>query len=420
MSKAEWTEVRDLENFEKDNLAHFAAEPENTGTKSNRFRCDFCPNTKEYRYDKMICSKVWERDPEWDGEHDQPSEFHWVRKCVECVMREEGVDFGKAMDHIYRNNGTLQRRVQKTSKLQQALLAMKSHFESLGVTKTKSQLIRLSREKVETILEGILPFVAMKRDILVKMSHDLKRQEELRAELRNCTDPVRIAAIMKEVDEYNADTDREYIAFKDPVTKEVDWLKWTAATYHDELSSHHSGAFRYWFICLCNHSGWICGSMLLSKMWKRKYEIGTARSKKNSWKCTVCDGNYSTWWGVVVEVSEQTAEGVVLHYMRADPPPDTVLDIKAREIQETVAKRARTAQEVYDCIPSFAPHISSLVTVVNEQLGQYKFIDIREHAKLPKWEWMDILTLGLSMAEGQSMAESMAKLQNVRLGYEEC
>jgi hypothetical protein len=333
-------------------------------------------------------------------------------------MEEESMTFPQAMDFIYRKNGTFQARVDKTKGLRDSLEGMKEYFKTLGVEKTKRQIFQLSRNKVDAILEGILPFVAMKRALLVQLSHDVKAQSDLHAELKTCVDPVRIAEIMKKVDDFNNDTDKEYMAFKDPVTKQVDWQKWTASTYHDEIQSNHNGSFRYWFICLCNFGyGEVCGTLILSKKWGRKFQDPGA--SKNKWKCTVCNGNYSSNWGVIIEISEQTPEGPLLHYMKAPIPTESYLDIKAKEIQETVAKNAATSRAVYNSIPMFAPAVSSLIGVINEEKGQYKFLDKNAYKTLPLWSWNDILTLGLSMAEGKSLALSMAKLDDIRNGIEE-
>ena len=133
----------------------------------------------------------------------------------------------------------------------------------------------------------------------------------------------------------------------------------------------------------------------------------------------MCNGNYSTNWGVIIEISEQTPEGLLLHYMKAPIPSESYLDIKAKEIQETVAKHAANSRAVYDSIPMFAPAVSSLIGVINEEKGQYKFLDKNAYKTIPLWSWNDILTLGLSMAEGKSLALSMAKLDDIRNGVEE-
>ena len=185
-----------------------------------------------------------------------------------------------------------------------------------------------------------------------------------------------------------------------------------ASTYHDEIGSSEAGSFRYWFICKCNFGyGQSCNALITSKAWQRKYAPG---SKRNGWKCTICSGNYSTNWGCLVEVVEVLPDGSrVLSYMVADIPDPTFLDIKAKEIEETVAKRARTADEVFDSIPTFAPTASSLVGVVDEETGQYKILDEAVFKTLPKWTWADILTLGMKMAEGKAMADALDEMHGI-------
>ena len=70
-----------------------------------------------------------------------------------------------------------------------------------------------------------------------------------------------------------------------------------------------------------------------------------------------------------------------------------------------------TAQEVYNLIPSFAPHTGSFIQVANEELGQCKIVDKAFFDALPKWEWADIFTLAMKMAEGMSIEDAAANLR---------
>jgi hypothetical protein len=254
------------------------------------------------------------------------------------------------------------------------------------------------------MFDGIIEFVVLKRKALQEMVTDLKVQQSLLDELKTCKNPQRISEIMNEIEAMNH-SEKEYIAFKDKTTGEVQWDKWVASTYHDELTSSDSSTFRYWFICKAGGQ-WPCNSLILSKKWGRKFEDPSA--SKNKYRCTVCGANYKTIWGVLIEVTETDQYGrpTALYYMTAEPPNEDVLDVKAAQIEATLAKRARTAREVYDAIPSFAPSVSSVVSVVDEQAGQYKVIDDAFLKTLPVWRWADIFTLGMSMAEGQTFAQA--------------
>ncbi len=91
------------------------------------------------------------------------------------------------------------------------------------------------------------------------------------------------------------------------------------------------------------------------------------------------------------------------------------LDIKAREIK-LKAKKARleSSKEIYDSIPTFAPRASTLVQVKDEEKGQYTIIDKPFFDSLPQWRWADVLTLGLTMAEGLSIAAALQKMDDVQ------
>ena len=120
----------------------------------------------------------------------------------------------------------------------------------------------------------------------------------------------------------------------------------------------------------------------------------------------------------MIEITDKTGN---IFYMKGKVPDEAVLDIKAREI-EVAAKKARleTAQEIYDAIPTFAPKATSLVCVKDEAKGHYGITDKPFFDTLPVWEWTDVLTLGMTMAQGLEMAAALQKLADEKAGIEEC
>ena len=381
--------------------------------KLNKVPCNFCTSGKLWRYDKMWCEKVWKVDEGFDQEGDA-TDFDWVRKCIECVMQECGCTMAEAFNKIYEHNGTLKKRLQKTEELQSALRKFKETFAAMRISKTKRQLYELTRGDVGDIFETLLPFIAEKRDALMNMQKSLGRQKELHTQLTRERDPVKVANILAEIQKIHTAVP-EIIAFKDAETGEVNWSKWMASTYHDELvgGGRHGGSFRYWFICQCNFGyGQACDTLTTSKLWGRKYQDPGA--SRNKWKCTACGGVYQTKWGVLIEITDKKGE---ISYMKAGIPRESVLDIKAREI-EVAAKKARleTHHEIYDAIPTFAPRTTCLVGVKDEAKGHFSILDKAFFNTLPVWEWADVLTLGMTMAQGLEMADALKKMAEEKEG----
>ncbi len=104
--------------------------------------------------------------------------------------------------------------------------------------------------------------------------------------------------------------------------------------------------------------------------------------------------------------------------MVAKVPDENTLDIKAAEI-EAKAKKAKTDgtfQQIYDSIPSFAPAASTLVGVVDEEKGQFKILDRAFFLSRPEWQWHDVLSLGMKMAEGLNMIQACEALADEKMG----
>ena len=72
-------------------------------------------------------------------------------------------------------------------------------------------------------------------------------------------------------------------------------------------------------------------------------------------------------------------------------PKEDILDIKALDIERQTKQTCRTATEIYESIPTIAPTITSMVTPVDEDLGQYKVVPMEEYAKILFWDWFNLI-----------------------------
>jgi hypothetical protein len=164
------------------------------------------------------------------------------------------------MKMIYEHQGTFKKMIAKTSALQKRMREFQMVFAMAGPEgkkRSKREIYQMSRQKVDAIFDTLLPIIAAKREALMQAAKDNARQRELHKQLQTAKDPREVAKILKEIDDIAQNTDKQFIAFKQPDgTVAID--KWMASTYHDEFASSHAGSFRYWFVCKCNHSGWRC------------------------------------------------------------------------------------------------------------------------------------------------------------------
>jgi hypothetical protein len=175
------------------------------------------------------------------------------------------------------------------------------------------------------------------------------------------------------------------LAFKDKVTGKTKCDMWQASTFHDEYVKTKNGHLRYWFVCMAGGKEWPCMTAILSKKWDRKFADPGA--SKNRYKCTVCNANYKTGWGVFVEI---TIDGKI-YCLRSTVPDEDTLDIKAMDL-ERKHKDASTAQALYDAIPMIAPTETQYVRCIDVEKGQYRLISKPLYMELPEWKWTEVLT----------------------------
>ncbi len=138
-------------------------------------------------------------------------------------------------------------------------------------------------------------------------------------------------------------------------------------TFDDEYVKIKNGHLRYWFVCMAGGKEGPCMTVILSKKWDRKFADPGA--SKNWYKCTFCNANYKTGWGVFVEIA---FDGEIYCYRSTVPDEDT-LDIKAMDL-ERKRKDASTAQSLDDAIPMIAPTETLYVRCIDVEKGQYRLI----------------------------------------------
>ena len=160
-------------------------------------------------------------------------------------------------------------------------------------------------------------------------------------------------------------------------------------TFDDEYVKIKNGHLRYWFVCMAGDSERPCMSAMLPNTWCRKFADPSA--SRNKWKCTFCNSNYRTKWGVFVEV---TIDGTI-YCIRSTVPDDDTLYIKSMDL-ERKRKDTSTAQALYNAIPMIAPTETQYVHCVDSEKGQYSLISKRLYMDLPQRHWSDVLTLSFA------------------------
>ena len=382
-SKQEVVVLRDLKKLkvtdDDDTVSTVSTSQNSTGGHGlGKQPCSTCKTL--WRWSKMHSWKAYSEDEDNWGDR----EYVWQYRCANCVQQLEGFEtIQEAWDWIFEHNGTASKKKAKVDAFVKSREEMKASYEAMGVSKTKRELTQLTRISLCHVFEDIADLRALKVASIEALKTTMDRCSALREELKTCKDVRRIAAIVEIISTENA-KDHEMLAFKSKETGQTDWSKWMASTYHDEYIRTKHGWFRYWYICMAGGQ-WPCLTAITSKKWARKYQDPGA--SRNKYKCTVCAANYLTRWGVFVEIRVKDQ----LYCLRSTIPDEDALDIKAMHI-ERQCKDAKTAQDIYNAIPEIAPSITSLVSCIDAEKGQYHIESKETYEALPVWNWADILT----------------------------
>jgi hypothetical protein len=292
----------------------------------------------------------------------------------------------EAYAHILESSGMADKKRRKVERFEAARAQMKETFETVGVKKSSRELYKLSRESLMTVFEDMMSLISLKVASLKMLSSRVQATAEMREELRVCKDIGRIQQLVEAIAKEN-EKEHELLGFKDQATGSTRWDAWMASTYHDEYTrNQRGGSLKYWFVCMSGGEMYPCMTAISSKLWKRKFEDPGATKQK--YKCTICGANYKASWGVLIELTLKKDE---IYYFRAPVPDEDTLDIKAMDLERRVGTGA-TAQQVYDAIPIVAPTPTCLVSVLNEELGQYRVPPKAQFMAIPMWNWADILT----------------------------
>jgi hypothetical protein len=358
-------------------------------------KCNTCDNTA--KWSKM---KSWREEDAADTEgpmevdafDPEAPKWHWAYMCATCVKADLKLDTEQlAYDHILASSGTAGAKKAKVARFKDARAKLETSFAALGVEVTGHKLYQLTRASLLPVFESILDLVELKAKSIEILASTLEENKVLREELARTKDLVRTKEIVELIANEN-EKHHKMLAFKDKAGN-TDWGKWQASTFHDEYVKTKNGSMRYWFVCMAGGSEWPCMTAILSKKWKRKFEDPAA--SKNKYKCTVCEANFKTKWGVFVELQL----GDKLYVLRAEVPDEDTLDIKAMDL-ERKHKEIGSAQALFDAIPMVAPTETKFIECLDEEKGQYRLSGtMAEYMTLPVWKWATLFELSKGPVE---------------------
>ena len=304
----------------------------------------------------------FESTKKYADENDQDG--YWEHKCPKCVMVREGLENAKeAAIWIYQNARlTIQSR-QKRQNFLDGVRNIEEAFPALATQPGgKTKIVRLLRNEFSELWVVLGRHIWRKKKVMEEWAEGVNSQNEYIVELRTCEDPVRQTELVNILEKLQEDA--QLLAFAD---REDQQKYIQACSYSDEwLKVEDSqgnvvAILASYYICLgqnCDQSH--CLMLIPSKDWNTN---GAEPVDCKRWYCnsTLHWKRYMASWGQVVIVHRWVNGQWWRYYMRAKVPDWNIEDIRAMDIEERIASKYDTPEDVYNKLDRVVPTLDDLV-----------------------------------------------------------
>ena len=350
-------------------------------------KCSFCDTVAKWK--NMQSAKVYENYQEtlWDKE----DSYHWVYTCKLCLSRDMECSEQEAMAEIKGAHTQWARA--RNVKYKAALYDRRTEFPGMS----HQGLRTLVLDDLLVVLEPLAEYVARKLAQMAKRSNGIEQHDLLLAELRNAKDKPEELRIIEALERLEREIEKnsEPLAF---AKKEDATEMFAVAQYSDEWVETPSGALRAWYVCRQTFGGQYaeCGTLIPSKMWKRKHQ--DIASSKQKWYCVCCETRYRTKYGMLVEVH---AKGLST-FMLAEVSNTDAEDVRAMYLERKLAPKDYNDlwAKIDDVKPIKPDDILRPITKnelkvtegVDERMVS-KFLNVKSLEDLPKWDWDQLLSI---------------------------
>ena len=164
-------------------------------------------------------------------------------------------------------------------------------------------------------------------------------------------------------------------------------------------------ALRAFYKCDAGGKANVCGTVICSKHWKRRFE-NDPEAAGQRWYCKASFARYKTKYGVLVELRDEFGN---VYWISCDFPGEWN-DVKWMAVEE--AHKATSPRELFDMLEEIHPYTGDgfLRPATRSQCfgedvtGVYKVVDIQNYCAMPVWSWSNILAFSKAASASSSAA----------------
>ena len=352
-------------------------------------KCHSCPNIDKWKRMRSVKEVVHFQESLTDRE----DVVWWTYTCVPCVAREMNLTETEALAHVKQSMSTPAFCRKRNMEFRAAFADRREEFPGLS----HEGIRRLAREDVADVIAPLGEFVSRKLVQLQARARGIEEYDRLVAELKETKDKQRELTIIEALEMWDSRLEQlcQPLAFSD---KPDATQMFNVAQYSDEWVNTKTGSLRAWYVCLQDWGGtWgVCGTVMPSKQWKRKFEdVGASKQR---WYCVCCQTRFRTSYGMLVEVHTRG----VSTFMLAEVSNRDVEDVRAMFLEKEL--KPKNHRDLWEKIPDFTPmdpqeilrpvkpHELAITEGFDVSLVS-KFVNVDGLKKVPKWDWDQIFSL---------------------------
>ena len=134
-------------------------------------------------------------------------------------------------------------KLDEAARFAEAKRSIQETFDAFGVKKKGREVYKLTRSFMMSLFSGIASFIVLKSRQMAAIAKECAEAQVMIEELKHCTDPARINALLVMIEKVTDDDQIPNLAFGGSQAHNL------AASYTDEWVSTLNGHFRHYYIC---------------------------------------------------------------------------------------------------------------------------------------------------------------------------
>ncbi len=323
--------------------------------------------------------------------HESEDTYYEVQTCMKCVGVEMGIPEKEAQAIVLAGPIAHKKARYENMMEGKAMAAIKiSGMASCSRTERRE----LTMNTMIELFGPLAKHIVRKQQALQKVHTDTLRHKELAEKLAECSDFESEQEILKEME--GLEVSDGWLAFE----QEIDQHAYiAAASYSDcwtiirDARGKVTGGVNSWYICRALTGPWDflankatpCFRITESKKWDTKFDDPLATGQR--WYCS-CGAKFAAKWGQVVETStlDLSTLKVMKTYMKSDMPDWDAQDVRAMEMEESMAPRS--AKALYEMVKAVKPALCEFI--VKDSEGHHKLDGQEIFDALPVFLWKQL------------------------------